>query len=447
MTMPLCLFLLLTSLACAAEFFVVTDLHLDPTYNGNYNTSSSCSSHPTNGTLGHFAPVQAEDYAHFGRHGCDSPFSLVESCVKAMQLVNPEPEFILLAGDIVGHRVRSLLGPDDKHDPLFNRRLVMNATEAVVSLFESYFPETQVIYLMGNNDGFEDYWTPSEAEASDYLVEMYSKFSRLNPNISNSFTKLGYYTSVTRDGSLVICLNSNYFSIKRSNVAKKYSEEQLEWLDSELALTDRRVIVSLHIPPGSSMYAGGEFGTSDVVIDELVRIFQRYQDKIDFVMSGHFHSTAFQLIPQTNLGVLVHPAVSPVYGNNPGFRLYTSKGSTFDFEDYFLNLKKPEDVWTLEYTYSHIYRNPASDFKQLYEDLSSNEVLLLQYLVYAHGLKDNYGTDFNESYIWKISTNSTLADHEKGRRIALCSFKYVNNSEFEWCKNGLLPISVQRENN
>mmetsp|Transcript_4804 Transcript_4804/g.8964 ORF Transcript_4804/g.8964 Transcript_4804/m.8964 type:complete len:446 (+) Transcript_4804:532-1869(+) len=434
--------LFLASTAFAAEFLVVSDFHYDVAYNGHYNASANCSSELANGQQGMPAPAQAEDFVAFGRYGCDSSLALIESSIQAMSIVNAAPDFILVTGDLIGHRTNSLLDPNEEYNPEYNHELVLNSTSEIVALFETYFPGTQVIFTLGNNDGYEDYWTPSESEAEDFLAQLKDIFGRVNPSMSESFTQLGYYTSVTNDGSLVISLNSNFFSIKRSIVAKKPSEEQLTWLDQQLYSTDRRVIVSLHIPPGSSMYGGGVFESSDFAIDEFVRILQRHQDKIDFVMSGHFHSTAFQLIPLTNLGILVHPSVSPIFGNNPGFRHYISKGSTFDFVDYFMNLKKAEDGFLPQYTYSHIYRSPARDFKQLYEDLSSNEVLLIQYLVFAHGLKDNYGIDVHESYIWKISTGTSLQDREKGRRIALCSFKYVNNSEFEWCKNGLLPISA-----
>lgn len=438
MTLSLLLF---AASALANEFFVVSDFHFDIAYNGHYNASSNCSMYLAIGQQGQPVPTQAKDYAEYGRYGCDSPLALLESAVLAMQLVNSDPEFILLTGDIIGHRTSSLLDPSGEYDPQFSHSLVMNSTAAVIALFKEYFPDTQVVTTIGNNDGYEDYWTPSESEASDYLAELRTLFAKINPSISSSFTKLGYYTSVTRDGRLVISLNSNYFSIKRYNIATRPAEQQLLWLDNELSSTDRRVIVSMHIPPGSSMFGGGSFDSSEVVIKEFVEILQRHHDKIDFLMSGHYHSSSFQLIPMTNLAVLIHAAVSPVYGNNPTFRYYTAESSTFDYEDYVLNLMKPEDGWTREYTYSHIYRSPASDFKQLYQDLFASEALLLQYLVYSHGAKDNFGVDVDESYIWKISTGTTLQEHELGRRIALCSFRYVSNQEFEWCKNSLLPIS------
>ena len=64
--------------------------------------------------------------------------------------------------------------------------------------------------------------------------------------------------------------------------------------------------------------------------------------------------------------------------------------------------------------------------------------LLYEYIVLSHGLKN---TDYNETQVWKVATSLEWpADRDEISMIVLCSFKYVRYSEFQLCKEGLLPI-------
>lgn len=42
---------------------------------------------------------------------CDPPLALIESIVKEMHRVNPHPDFIIITGDYIGHRVKSFKPP------------------------------------------------------------------------------------------------------------------------------------------------------------------------------------------------------------------------------------------------------------------------------------------------------------------------------------------------
>lgn len=47
-----------------------------------------------------------------GRRGCDCPLSLIDSALKQMTKVDPDPDFILITGDFIGHRVREKIQDD-----------------------------------------------------------------------------------------------------------------------------------------------------------------------------------------------------------------------------------------------------------------------------------------------------------------------------------------------
>ena len=56
------------------------------------------------------------DQAYFGRSKCDVPYLMVDVAMQKMKADNPDIDFILVPGDLVGHAISVDL--DDKLTPL-----------------------------------------------------------------------------------------------------------------------------------------------------------------------------------------------------------------------------------------------------------------------------------------------------------------------------------------
>jgi predicted phosphodiesterase len=362
---------LLIATAAAREFFMVTDLHLDIFYDETASMTSQC--HRSNRT------VSARP---LGRAGCDSPEQLVRSTLQQMQSQQKSPEFIIVTGDLVGHFTYSMLTEDGKVDTDYNKLKVQETYRVVANLFKEYFPKTQVILTHGNNDGYGDYWNPSAAESREFWGSVLPYYKELNPDISASFIEGGYYLTYTKTKLPVIVLNSNFFSVKDTPLSDSQQEAQFIWLEKQLESVQQPAFIAMHIPPGNGKY-NGSANWQPEDITRFLAILRKHPNSYSLVLAGHLHSQTFQLFE--NSAVLVHSSVSPLFGNNPMFRLYRSTELTYDFEDYSLDLYSDTPTWQLEYSFSTLYGSMTLDFKDVYNLLSTSSYARLDYIKKALG--------------------------------------------------------------
>lgn len=427
--------LLLTGVQ-AYTFFVITDIHLDVEYDPSYNSSSLCHHVGIEGK--HFPIVPAPDVVEIGRSGCDSPVELLQSALLAMQNIDSAPAYILVTGDVVGHSTYKLLMDNGTYDTAFNAELVRETFTEVTNQFNNYFPSTQIIFAFGNNDGYGDYQLPNEP-LDEYL---YSLWEPLNPSLPEDFMENSYYTcTLTATGQRLLALSTNFFSVGVNN-AESLAAAQLQWLESELSTaetTDQRVIVAMHIPPGPGMFGGESQDWRDDYIAQFQSILKAYSSTLDFVFAAHQHQAGFQLIDSTDLAIIIHSALSPVFRNNPTFRYYNIDNEGQDYTDYSLDLLSAGATWEKEIVFSEFTGLATFDYKSLYKELLSDEVMLFQYLVASRGLSRDVGVAFSDSYFWQSIMGLPTA--RELYRDALCSYRYPSNLSYYLCRMGLLPLS------
>jgi 3',5'-cyclic AMP phosphodiesterase CpdA len=259
-----------------------------------------------------------------------------------MREVQDDPEFIVVTGDIVGHYTYDMLTEDGRIDKGYNRRMVRATYTTIISLFKEYFPDTQVIWAYGNNDGYGDYWNPNSAESREFWESLELYYKELNPEISASFTEGGYYLTPTSSGLPVIVLNSNFFTIKTSSVSSTRRDAQFDWLEEQLQATSEPALIVMHIPPGvDKFHAKASWHAEDTAT--FLRILNRNPGTVSLILAGHLHSQTFELL--NNTPVMIHSAVSPLYWANPMFRRYQATESYYDYTDYALDLYADRPTW------------------------------------------------------------------------------------------------------
>ena len=104
-------------------------------------------------------------------------------------------------------------------------------------------------------------------------------------------------------------------------------------------------------------------------------LLETYQDTVLASFAGHTHTDDFRLVKTAGVNqaiVLIDPAVSPVYDQNPAFRVVTfrSDGTLADQSTYYLtNLKqassKVRGRWKREYTFTREWSAPRLDLASL----------------------------------------------------------------------------------
>jgi len=184
----------------------------------------------------------------------------------------------------------------------------------------------------------------------------------------------------------------------------------MAWLERDLAAAaqaNQKVWLMFHIPPGIDGYASAtnhqsQTSTSgapnpDACANSIVpmwvpewttqfdALLAKYHSTVVAGFAGHTHSDDFRLIGPAGKGrqfVLINPAISPVYDQNPGFRVvsFRSDGAVTNQSTYYLtNLKsassKKKGHWEKEYTFTRQWKarelNSAT-LGNLYDQVASS---------------------------------------------------------------------------
>ena len=188
---------------------------------------------------------------------------------------------------------------------------------------------------------------------------------------------LGSFTVRPRSvpGVRIISVNSVFFSNKYqaanfadscSPVDSKAASRTFAWLESTLsraAQNREKVWLMFHIPPGIDGYATmvsyrslsrprtpfeGDLCSRAIVpmwkpywTDLFTHLVAEYQTTIAAMFAGHDHTDDFRVLHGNKNDaqfVLINPPISPIYGQNPAFRVVTfaAGGQLVDQNTYYL---------------------------------------------------------------------------------------------------------------
>jgi hypothetical protein len=246
-------------------------------------------------------------------------------------------------------------------------------------------------------------------------------YKELNPDISASFIEGGYYVTYTTTKLPVIVLNSNFFSVRDTTLSDSRPEAQFIWLEKQLENVQQPALIAMHIPPGNGKYSGSANWQPED-INRFLAILRKHPASYSLILAGHLHSQTFQLLDSS--AVLVHSAVSPLFGNNPMFRLYRSEGLTYKFDDYSLDLYSDTPAWQLEHSFSTLYGSLTLDLRFVYSLLSTSSYARLDYIKKALGVSRS---NLPEA----VMINFYLG--EASWKIWLCTIQFIDPEAYAAC--------------
>ncbi|XP_065674515.1 sphingomyelinase phosphodiesterase D isoform X2 [Hydra vulgaris] len=436
------------NMADSIMFFWLSDIHLDIFYNNSISTLTSCRSIQTkNDTI---YPISSTYKALYGIPGCDTPLELLKSTANEMQKINANiknsAEFILVTGDQAAHDY-------DQFQVDVEQSIFLSANKTLIELSNA-LPLTPIFLAVGNNDIVYDYQPPVKVNDSFYknYAEIMEPFMFISTDVVNNNARShfretfyigGFYKVYIKEASIILLvLNTNYWITKayeNNYDVVNIGNIQMSWLITQLKeaqLNNKKVIIAGHIPPGCSSYElhcnMWLSNYTDIYLDITARI---YKNIIAVQLYGHTHedkikllyqSQIFPPIPEENMKsyMLLAPSITPVYQNNPAFRLVTfnEDRNIADYDQFYFDLvlsnvlKKP--VWYKEYSFSNAYNTSTVTI-----DVSEN---LVQSLVQDVQTWVLYSKHMLASYSSKSSSQ---------RFIEYCSSMYLTSKPFNDCMN------------
>ncbi|HZU89281.1 MAG TPA: hypothetical protein VE993_08495 [Stellaceae bacterium] len=405
--------------AAAGHVLIATDLHFDPMADPALVDRLSAAE-PTEWP----AILDGAADKSLGHYGADTNWRLLRAALRQMKATLPDPVAVLLPGDFLAHRFRRAFNAAARrHSDADYRVFVDKTMQFLADEIAREFPGRPILWALGNND----------ADCGDYRLEPGGRFlaetlpilrrllgAAADDSLARGWTRYGNYgvTLPGFPGLRVIVVNTVFFSRLYRNGCGRPGQPDpgratLAWLGRELQSARQaglKVWLVYHIPPGADPYAAVHIGRCppaprDTVArgpqtpaprDTVARgpqteafvplwkpayaepfyaLTRRYAGTIAAAFAGHLHMDDFRLIPTGDGSaafVLITPAVSPIFGQNPAFRTvsFDKTGGLLDETTYDLaNLSETgagaPAAWQAEYTFSREWRLPRLDAASL----------------------------------------------------------------------------------
>ena len=407
------------------RFLIVSDIHFNPF--ADPSLVADLASAPAN----RWEPILNRSHAtSYSAYGEDTNWPLLHSALDAMRTAEPHPALVMVTGDLLAHGFpRAYAGAAHDSNQEHYRAFVLSTVTFIAWELRQRFPKTQIMLTPGNNDD----------ECGDYQIEAGGPFlsdtaalaQGLARGRGNSFITdwkaLGSYSVRPRNvrGVRIISVNSVFFSNKYQAVSfsagcspidSTAAQSTFTWLEAALSQArqaNEKVWIMFHIPPGidgfSSMrqylrlQAGG--AASDSCSKAIVPmwkpewtarfegILNDYHSTVTATFAGHDHTDDFRVLRAGEPGeafVLIDPPVSPIYGQNPAFRIvsFTGDGRLADQSTYYLtNLASAGGAvagnWTREYDFDEEWKREALDsasLKSIYDRIRSDASVRARWL-------------------------------------------------------------------
>jgi sphingomyelin phosphodiesterase acid-like 3 len=328
------------------------------------------------------------------RFGQDTNWPLLRSALQAMRAAQPHPAFLLVPGDFLAHTYRQRFNKSTvQPTEATYRSFVVKSIQFVAEQLQAAFPGTPVLPVLGNND----------ADCGDYQLQPGGPFLRdtlpivrallrggFGPEFDAGWTATGNYNVAhpTLPGVRVVFANAVFFSLSYRNACGggDPATATLDWLQAQLERARRdggKIWLIYHIPPGVDVYATlRKPGCADAVAmweeadaARFAALVHDYADVITASFAGHTHRDEFRLTgpPGGHDGfVLIVPALSPVYGQNPAFQVfdYDAAGEILDVATHYVaNLDAAAGgspiAWQTEPSFTAEWQLPRLDLTTL----------------------------------------------------------------------------------
>lgn len=327
------------------HFIQISDTHLDLYYDETVTNKNGQQCRNRHTTSGH-SIEKLNTSGRFGRVGCDSPRRLLKSLVEHLrnlkQVKEGKIEFVVLTGDQVAHDYVK-----------FDVNLLQSVLWSLVNstrMISEALPGVPILLSIGNNDLRIDNDPPVQNHSMFYQL-LYEKLQQyvfpdsllvdqLNSkeDFQDTFEFGGYYSVNIDERNTVVMLNTNYWSVNSYKLDRNITvigDRQITWLHGQLEtaqMEDRLVILTGHIPPGIDFYNGKSLWLSNYTEAYISLVTQKFSEVIKIQLYGHVHQGKILLqspiqlnnsIPASDSFALTCPSVTPIYGNNPAFRVFT----------------------------------------------------------------------------------------------------------------------------
>lgn len=375
--------------AGTGRFLLISDIHFDPFADP--------------ALFPRLAASPAEDWdellasrpSGFSPRGSDTNHALLRTSLDDARRRLLRPDFVLYPGDFLAHgwqaKYDRLAPRSHLDDPAAYRDFTARTIQYLADEFRRRFPEVPILPTLGNEDSYcGDYMVEPDGRFLSMFAEVWAPLLGPGADLASfreTFGRGGSYTVRLPGlrGVRLVVLNSVFFSVSYCDACgpgtRTPALDELDWLDRTLTRVREEgetAWLLLHIPPGINSYnsveevqKGGPPVTfwQPELTARFLQLVERHRTVLKMAFAGHTHMDDFRVVRLADVPTLllkIAPAISPIFGNNPGYQVYRydrEAGVIADYETYYLtNLEAgpnpaavPAGSWALEYGFREGY--------------------------------------------------------------------------------------------
>ena len=365
--------------------------------------------------------------------GADTNYPLLVLALSSIKQNLGASPLIIYTGDILGHNFTKTFYElyEVEGIPSAEDIAAMKAfTDKTVAFFmeqvRSSVGNIPVMFAVGNSDSYsfiDD--GPDSSFLSNTAELFYTKF--LNSTVDHqafldTFQKGGYYSAEPPGTNLmVIGLNTITFSPDFPDTGSAVAAE-IAWLDSRLSSAKdagKKVWLLMHVPPGADIATtaksaddNGHITSATMMWNQdyqalFMQILSHYPDIVTLTLAAHTHMDEYRILSTSDV-LEITPGISPYFGNNPAFKVFSFSGDTLKPTNYSslnYDLTAMPGQFNSYYTFSTAYAMQGflgDSLTQLLPALVTNNVQQALYRGYYYSGNNSLNpiTDRNWPVYW-----------------------------------------------
>jgi len=364
----------------AGTVLVASDLHFDPMATPSLVDALS------GAAASDWPDILARDAGAPSPYGSDSNWASISQALAGFKATVPTPDLVILPGDFLAHDYRQRFDRSaSDHSNAAYEHFVQRTIQFLGLVLRRTFPKAPILTTLGNNDDdCGDYTSVPDDPFLTGTAGLVGDLAHGDETVAADWRDHGGY-GLPYPGiptRRIIVLNTVVFSAHYQagcgRASKDAASGTLSWLETELSRAQKahqQVWLVYHIPPGIDGYSTDRQRSknNDPCVDSIrgfwnsdaesafESLMTMYADTIALSLTGHTHMDEFRL-PASGGVVLGTPGISPMFGQNPGFRTL-SVASDGTIEDTSLYDMAPgaTDGWHLEYDFDQVWGVPRPD--------------------------------------------------------------------------------------
>ena len=345
--------------------------------------------------------------------GTDTNYALLALALASIKQNLGTSPAVLFTGDFLGHGLDQLYPVYSVNKTAAEAAAFVDKTLTfVLQQIKAACGGVPVLFAVGNCDSYTGLGPDSTFLASnaDQFYSMLLNNAADKQEFLSTFKAGGYYAAEPMGRSLmVISLNTIAFSPLVQNTDGSENnqalvEAELAWFDAKLAAAQaagQKVWLLMHAPPGadegttaSHIDANGHLAAATMMWEPnyqatFMQTLEKYPGVIALTLAGHTHMDEYRIVlPNTLLEIT--PAISPVFTNDPAYKVFSLDRRTLvpvDFSSIHYDLSTMPAQFSNYYTFSKAYPMSGSlpfFLTRLLPQLVSNSQLQALYRGYYY---------------------------------------------------------------